>query len=41
MSHVNALPGYLMDPFYGYGMGVRALSPVEVAMLRDLGYRVR
>ena len=41
VSHVNALPGYLMNPFYGYGMGVRALSPVEVAMLRDLGYRVR
>ena len=41
VSHVNALPGYLMNPFYGYGPGVRALSPVEVAMLRDLGYRVR
>ena len=41
VSHVNSLPGYLMDPFYGYGRGVRALHPVELAMLRDLGYRVR
>lgn len=41
VSHVNSLPGYLMDPFYGYGRGVRALHPVELAMLSDLGYRVR
>ena len=41
VSHVNSLPGYLMDPFYGYGKGVRALHPVELAMLRDLGYRTR
>ena len=41
VSHVNSLPGYLMNPFYGYGKGVRALHPVELAMLCDLGYRVR
>lgn len=41
VSHVNSLPGYLMDPFYSYGIGVRAISPVELAMLADLGYRVR
>lgn len=40
LSHVNALPGYLMAPFYGYGQGVRMISPVEIAMLRDLGYTV-
>ncbi len=37
-----AQPGttYLMDPSDGYGPGVRALTPVEVAMLKDLGYTV-
>lgn len=38
VSHVNALPGFLMTPFYGYGSAIRSLSPVEQAMLRDLGY---
>lgn len=38
VSHVNALSGYLMDPFNSYGPGPRALSPVEIAMMRDLGY---
>lgn len=40
LSHVNNLPGYLMEPFYGYGQGVRVISPVEIAILRDLGYTV-
>ena len=40
VSHVDGLPGYLMDPFYGYGPGVREITPVEMAMLRDLGYVV-
>ncbi len=40
VSHVNALPGFLMTPFYGYGSVIRSLSPVEQAMLRDLGYVV-
>jgi VCBS repeat-containing protein len=31
---------YLMDPSDGYGLGVRALTPVEIGMLRDLGYTV-
>ncbi|MCB0924531.1 MAG: hypothetical protein KDB50_08350 [Mycobacterium sp.] len=40
VSHVNGLPGFLMTPFYGYGSAIRSLSPVEQAMLRDLGYVV-
>ena len=40
MSHVNKLPGFLMTPCYGYGSAIRSLSPVEQAMLRDLGYVV-
>lgn len=40
LSHVNKLPGYLMEPFYQFGPGVRVISPVEIAMLRDLGYTV-
>lgn len=40
VSHVNRLPGFLMTPFYGYGSAIRFLSPVEQAMLRDLGYVV-
>lgn len=40
VSHVNRLPGFLMTPFYGYGSAIRFLSPVEQAMLRDLGYTV-
>lgn len=40
LSHVNKLPGYLMEPFYQYGPGVRVISPVELAILRDLGYTV-
>jgi VCBS repeat-containing protein len=31
---------YLMDPSDGYGLGVRALTPVEVGILQDLGYTV-
>jgi 4-hydroxy-tetrahydrodipicolinate reductase len=31
---------YLMDPTDGYGSGVRVLTPVEAAMLTDLGYTV-
>ncbi len=31
---------YLMDPTDGYGPGVRTLTPVELAMLEDLGYTV-
>lgn len=41
VSHVNGLAGYLMDPFFSYGPAVRTISPVEAAMLRDLGYTVR
>lgn len=40
VSHVNRLPGFLMTPFYSYGSAIRSLSPVEQAMLRDLGYTV-
>ncbi|MCB1265830.1 MAG: hypothetical protein KDB56_14875 [Mycobacterium sp.] len=29
-----------MDPSDGYGLGVRVLSPVEQAMLSDLGFTV-
>ncbi len=39
VSHLN-MPGFLMVPFYGRGSGIRALTPVEQAMLRDLGYTV-
>ena len=38
----GAPPGvtYLMDPSDGYGLGVRTLSAVEIAMLKALGYTV-
>lgn len=39
VSHVK-VPGFLMTPFYGRGSGIRSLTPVEQAMLRDLGYTV-
>lgn len=41
VSHVDELPGYVMEPFSGYGLGVRVLTPVEVAILRDLGFTMR
>ena len=41
VSHVDELSGYLMTPFSGFGVGVRVLHPVEIAILRDLGYTVR
>lgn len=41
VSHVNQLGGYVMNPFSGYGLEVRVLTPVEIAILRDLGYTVR
>ena len=41
VSHVDQLAGYVMNPFSGYGLGTRILAPVEIAMLRDLGYTVR
>lgn len=41
VSHVNQLPGYVMNPFSSRGLGTRVLTPVEVAILRDLGYTVR
>lgn len=40
VSHIGARRGFLMVPFYGYGSGTRTLTPVEQAMLRDLGYTV-
>lgn len=41
VSHVDELAGYLMTPFSGFGVGVRVLHPVEIAILRDLGFTVR
>lgn len=41
VSHVNQLSGYVMNPSSNRGLGVRVLTPVEIAMLRDLGYTVR
>ena len=41
VSHVDELSGYVMNPFSGFGVGARVLHPVEVAILRDLGYTVR
>jgi len=42
LDPADAPPGttYLMDPTDGYGSGVRVLTPVEAAMLTDLGYTV-
>lgn len=47
VTHLNATPvkpigttGYLMDPSDGYGLGVRVVTPVELGILRDLGYTV-
>ena len=47
VSHLNPTPvkptgttAYLMDPSDGYGLGVRVITPVEVGMLRDLGYTI-
>ncbi|MBU3706566.1 MAG: hypothetical protein FGM50_07765, partial [Mycobacterium sp.] len=38
VSHVNQLGGFVMNPFYGTGLGPRVLSATEVGILRDLGY---
>ncbi len=47
VTHLNATPvkpagttGYLMDPSDGYGLGVRVITPVEVGIMRDLGYTI-
>ena len=45
LSHLDpagAPPGtvYLMDPSDGYGPGVRAITPVEIGVLTDLGYTI-
>ncbi|MCB9409822.1 Ig-like domain-containing protein [Mycolicibacterium sp.] len=45
LTHLDpdfAPPGtiYLMDPSDGFGLGVRVLTPVEQAMLTDLGFTV-
>ncbi len=47
VTHLNATPvkptgttAYLMDPSDGYGIGVRVVTPVEVGVLRDLGYTI-
>ncbi len=41
VSHVDELSGFVMNPFYYRGLGTRVLTPVEIAILRDLGYTVR
>lgn len=40
LDPAGAPPGttYLMDPTDGYGPGVRALTPVEVGLMKDLGF---
>lgn len=47
VTHLNATPvkptgttAYLMDPSDGYGLGVRVITPVEIGILRDLGYTI-
>lgn len=47
VTHLNATPvkpagttGYLMDPSDGYGLDVRVITPVEVGIMRDLGYTI-
>ncbi len=38
VSHLTQATGNVMKPFMSYGPGVRTLTPVEIAMMRDLGY---
>ena len=47
VTHLNASPvkptgttAYLMDPSDGFGLGVRVVTPVEVGILKDLGYTI-
>lgn len=44
VSHLNDTNpnagGQVMNPYISYGVGARVLSPVEVGILRDLGYTV-
>ena len=47
VTHLNPTPvkptgttGYLMDPSDGYGLGVRVITPVEIGILKDLGYTI-
>ena len=40
VSHVDQLNGFVMNPFYGTGIGPRVLTATEVGILRDLGYTV-
>lgn len=47
VTHLTASPvkpagttGYLMDPSDGYGLGVRVITPVEIGIMRDLGYTI-
>ncbi len=47
VTHLNPTPvkptgttAYLMDPSDGYGLGVRVVTPVEIGILRDLGYTI-
>lgn len=40
VSHVNQLPNYVMNPSSSAGNGTRILNPVEVGILKDIGYQV-
>ncbi|MGI9162195.1 MAG: Ig-like domain-containing protein [Mycobacterium sp.] len=47
VTHLSPTPvkptgttGYLMDPSDGYGLGVRVITPVEIGILKDLGYTI-
>lgn len=41
VSHVNELgAGWVMNPILGTGLGTRELNPVEVGILKDIGYQV-
>ena len=47
VTHLNPTPvrptgttAYLMDPSDGYGPGVRVITPVEIGILKDLGYLI-